>query len=124
MEKITVDKVIIKVRKANKPYWEKTMALHLIRMKDVKKGIKEILNKYGRLSKGTYQYSVKVFECGEKQKTKEKPLYTIVSTWTGTLRELETYVDEHAEKWDFVTDLFDVVKKAMIKRKNKLIKKG
>ena len=115
MEKkqITVTRVICKIRRANEPRWnEEFRAVYL---KEAKEDLKRILNKHGRISKGSYQYSIKVNKYDEDCKSKEKPAYTIVSNWKGKLGMVEEFIMEHMENWIFANELLDLMEDAMEK---------
>jgi hypothetical protein len=118
---IIVAKIICKIRKTNLPKWAEEDVV--TRLMETEKTLKGILNKYGRLSKGSYQYSIKILKYDEDSKTQQKPAYTIASNWKGKLGEVEQFIEEHQKRWIFANDVTDEIEKVMQERINMAIKK-
>lgn len=119
--KIVVAKIICKIRKADEPRWKEELVFTNKKM--LKSEIKVLLNKHGRISKGSYQYSIKVLQYDEDSKTKKKPAYSIVSNWNGKLGEVEQFIKEHTKNWNFYNEIMDKIEEAMKERCEKEIKK-
>jgi hypothetical protein len=118
---IVIAKIICKIRKADEPRWNKEIVF--VDKKMIDESLKNLLNKYGRISKGSYQYSIKVLQYDEDSETKQKPAYSIVSNWKGKLVEVEHFIKEHEKRWVFAKDITEEIKKEKQKRIKKYIKK-
>ena len=117
-KKMMLNRVEINIWKTNKERWNNTEKFTAFNMEQINDNVSEILYKHGRITKGSYRFSIKGFE--QTPEGNAKPVFTSMHIWRGTLESIKKYIEFYTKRKTFIADLIPKIEKALNKRSKEI----